>query len=271
MNRITRSVPSKSSSAATLPTTSHLSAMEMSSWVVLTGLARRPASEPMTENGIREAEQIFARFDGKPQGPKVTHPRCIAWQQEQGEHRNCQKVGQESSSGHLPGYRIQLVHKCSGSLSIGVVVVFVLVDFKCYFSVWKEQNAYYMIRAGRSRDGTIVTDVTCFLARIDLDVYRLDFNLIVINVVSSSAYFYIHLLETFGMTAHTLASCQQLDLMFRSRHCTWRDSCSWKCQFGVQSQNGHMREASKPLSQLNSRARLQMAKTMSKRQKTIEA
>lgn len=35
----------------------------------------------------------------------------------------------------------------------------------------------------RSRDGTIVTDVTCFFARVNLDIDRLDFDLIVINVV----------------------------------------------------------------------------------------
>lgn len=34
-----------------------------------------------------------------------------------------------------------------------------------------------------SRDGTIVTDVPCFLARVDFDIDRLDVNLIVINIV----------------------------------------------------------------------------------------
>ena len=35
----------------------------------------------------------------------------------------------------------------------------------------------------RSRDRTIVPDVSCFLARVDLDIDRLDINLVVINVV----------------------------------------------------------------------------------------
>lgn len=34
-----------------------------------------------------------------------------------------------------------------------------------------------------SRNSSIVTDVSSFLARIDLDIYRLDIDLIVINVV----------------------------------------------------------------------------------------
>lgn len=35
----------------------------------------------------------------------------------------------------------------------------------------------------RSRNGTVVTNVSCFLARINLYINRLDFDFIVINVV----------------------------------------------------------------------------------------
>lgn len=35
----------------------------------------------------------------------------------------------------------------------------------------------------RSRDGAIVSNMPCFLARVDLDIDRLDVNLVIVNVV----------------------------------------------------------------------------------------